>query len=310
LPALLACAILLGIGRGGIAQPGPQAGTLHLVVLEPPPLVRLAGRLASDADQPTRQEFVLISLHALRDNYLHELEAAALERPRSRERKAKLARWQRATGELVAHLDRVIASLLQGADTRIQVDSARQVILFVDATPVLISTPRATAERALEVRILDRFCAFNDCSFLHADGAPAGRAAATPAGAWQLSQDAGPTYQIGGRINCEFADIDARRAKAALCGRIYEELQRLSADLTAARRRGHAVDWRLLASQRPQGVDAPVIRLNGSGAYLRLSLPLIGRLSATDWQRTAAWLQRQSEGDSSALLLRDMHGLL
>lgn len=305
------CALLLGgicCARAAGEVPLPRIQ----VQLEPPPLVRLAAQLAG-ADIHARREFALVSLRAMRSSFLVELRAAAREQPATAERKAKLARWQGATRDLVRQLDGLIERLDDAPAVRIQVDGMRQIILLIDRTPVMLSTPTAQADRETGERILADFCAFNDCSFL--DGEDGSRRGfRRPPGSWLLRQDEGPIFQVesrdGGWVGCEFASLHARHAKASLCRRVADEVERLAADLAAARALGHDVDWSLLARQAPRVADEISLVLNDGGAYIRVALPLTGRLHAADWQRLVDWLGNRASGTSGELRLRDVHLLL
>ena len=64
---------------------------------QPPPLAVLASAV-QHADSSIQWDFVNITLEVLFETYQNELNDAAGEHLRNASRRAKLARWQRATG--------------------------------------------------------------------------------------------------------------------------------------------------------------------------------------------------------------------
>jgi hypothetical protein len=293
---------------GSPPAPDTAVTARYQVVLEPSRLGRLAGHLQA-APAALRQDFAQIALEALHDSYLDELRASTRERPSSAAGRSKLARWQAATRDLGGQLTAASRLLAQGAQVEVRVDRTRQILLFIDATPVVISAPSPSAEKELERQVVDRFCALHACPALDTAVDPGPVTGTTASGTWLLQQKEPPVYEITTQFGCAFDSLDQRRRKASACARLRGEVLDLAATLDAARARGHATDWTLLRQRRPLGGDDAAVLLNTDGAYVRLSLPLLSRLTQADWERAVDWLQQRREGMTGRVIVRDTQQL-
>lgn len=284
----------------GLAAAAAPAGTQ--VRPAPSVLAQLVGGLQT-ADATAQREFAVIAIEALLEAYRAAIQTAAQAAPKGAEPRQKLARWQRATAALVAALHRLREALDAGAQVGLDVDRQDQVLILVDAQVVLLSGPHVAADAAIERQVLERFCAFNDCAWLVGHTAGTATAAAEPvAGVWELRQSGRPSYGLDGRLQFEFDDLSDRDRKAAACYQAADELERLWTALQRAIDQGHSIDWRRLG-QAPlaEGPDQTVV-LNADGAYLRLPLPLLARVTAADWERILRWLREG--GFAAAQVLR------
>ena len=290
LPLLLS--LVLGATAGAAYPqaghaPGPTGGMAPQrggeVRLAPPALVRLAGKMG-EADPIARWDFADTLLDVLLETYRDELTASHAERIADKDRAARLARWQAATARLVEDLIAARRALGEGAEPTLQVDGAGQVLLFIGRLPVVFSPPRPGTENALMDLAVDRYCARHRCDTILSP-ASATASSRSPRGSWSLRQGMRPVYAIADRLHCRFTDLAGRETKAMRCEAVAVETERLRDAVVAAGRQGVAIDWPWMAGQPPRGVPEAVIELQPAGRYLRLALPLLSRLSASDWRR-------------------------
>jgi hypothetical protein len=279
------------------------------VPLRPSDFVLLA-RDVTGADRIRQWEFADLTLDALLDAYVAELEASRRESRSTPEQRAKLARWQRGTAELIESLRRLRLRLAAGADLAVRLDSRQQVLLFVDGEAVVVSGPRAETEPEIERRIVERFCATNDCGPLAVAGADTLMGPPEEAGLWVLDQESPPAFEIGTELRFEFRGLAARDRKAQAALRTAEELRQLHDALQQALSQGYRVDWDRLSGSRPVGGSDRRVILNTQGAYLPLDLPHLARLRDADWKRIVTWLRRGGPGVGGVLAIRQADDLL
>jgi hypothetical protein len=254
---ILLLGILLSAGTPGRAAP-PRvegSGPISLQQRQPTRLALLAQHLMS-VDENQRWEFAVITLDVLRDIYLAEMSAAAHERTSTRERRAKIARWQRATADLVEQLRQAGVRLAEGATFKVHVDPLGQILIMVDRQIFSVSGPNPAAEEAIEDRVIGEFCAYNDCSYLYAENEPATVPEPTYLGVWDLQSMQRPAYEAGGILRCEFSDLSDRQRKARACSEAAIELQQLDNALRQSEALGYRFDWENLASNPPASTRA------------------------------------------------------
>lgn len=296
LPALLAIAPAL-------AAPPPDGNRITVTTQNTPsPLAVLAGQLLS-ADPDQQWDFAAITLDVLLETYERELQAAAREKASTSARRAKLARWRRATRGLAAQLQASRLKLAEGAAFSLYVDPRDQILIVIDGQVVVVSGPRGMNDDEIAASILDRYCAYNDCSILGSNPTPVEAGRPTSAGIWLLSQQMRPSYQIGADLACEFDSIENRNRKAQVCEQLANELEQLAQALQQAVNQQHLVDWKHLM-RSPPNKTPPYIVLNRGGDFLELQLNLLNRFEGDDWQDMLEWLRRGIEGIPRRLVVR------
>jgi hypothetical protein len=278
--------LLLALGTAaGNAPSQPGIGPGGEVRLAPPALIRMA-RSMDGADPIERWDFADTLLDVLLEAYRNELLQSRSERLTDTGRAARLVRWQNATALVVDDLLAARRALGEGAMPTVQVDATGQLLLFVDRRPIVFSPPRPGTETALMDQALERYCARHDCAPFLADTA-ASEVYPTARGNWSLRQGAPPVYAIGDRLHCTFADLSRRAAKGASCEAAAIEVARLrEAHRSGEQVQGVAVDWTWVACDTLHTTGTTYRHQTAAqGRYLRLSLPLLTRLSAADWRR-------------------------
>jgi len=267
-----------------------------------PQISELARYLIS-AGEDQQWEFAAITLDVLLDAYTHELQTSAADRASTPARRAKLARWQRATQGLIAQLQGARTRLGQGAPFSLYVDLRHQVLIIVEGQAIVVSGPRSGTEKEISAPVVQHYCAFNDCSFLQTEVAVEKETEPEVAGNWALDQRMRPAYEIGDALRCEFDTLADRNRKAQLCSQLGIELQRLVEALRRAISQGHEIDWERLAISPPNTGSGSSVIVNEEGAYLQIELQLLSRAERHDWQNMLDWLKQRLDGNVVQLVI-------
>ena len=261
------------------------------------PVVVLAKSMQT-ADELARWDFADTLLDALIESYQDELTTALDEDITTPARKTKLARWQAATALRMEELVEARLLLSAGAPFDIQVDATDQVLLFVDQKPFAFSAPRPGTEATMSRRVVEDYCARNDCTVVEARDRKARADTPQVAGNWLLRQGHPPTYEIGATLRCRFADISQRERKAQACVLAAADIDDLHETITIASRRGYAVDWAQLAKRRQTTGMEIAIPLVEGGRFVRLTFRLIARLDDEAWTDLVEALQQRQASES------------
>jgi len=271
------------------------------VPVQPSPLSVLARQLTT-ADPDQQWEFAAITLDVLLDAYSRELSNSAGEKASTSARRAKLVRWQRATQGLINQIELARLHLAQGGRFNLYVDPRHQILIIVEGQTVVVSGPHASAEDQISSPILAQFCAYNDCSILHASTAHETKPQPGVQGVWILRQRTRPAFQIGDDLRCEFDTLENRVQKADVCTRLAGELQDLTTALGQAARQGHTIDWALVL-RSPPASRYPYLVLNSEGAYIEPDLKLLFKAKRDDWQDAIEWSRHRIEGRPGRLAI-------
>ncbi len=289
---LMVCPLMIGwttaCCSANVETPAPQA--VHRVAPEQAGLATLVDSIDRD-DYSLRWELAITALDVLLDVYHATLNDSAAERPSTGSRRAKLARWQVGTQGLVRRIESARLALLAGTGFDIYTDARKQILVLVEGQPIALTGLRSGDDRLIESTILQRFCAFSDCSAVQ----PATDATDSPpgvtAGHWRIRQGRPPAFEINGKLRCTFAAIDRRQEKAAACVRAAQEVTELASALMQLGRQAVSIDWPALAKQPPRLVGgAAALVLNERGDYLNWELPMLARLSDSDWRNLVTTL--------------------
>jgi len=282
------------------ADPSPSATRqIGPVALQPQQLVVLAEHVIS-SEENQRWEFAATALNMLLEIYADELQAASYEKASTPARRAKIERWQRATRNLAGQLQEASVRLAEGAPFTIHVDPRQQILIAVDGKIFSVSGPNPKSEKKIESRIINEFCAYNDCSFLHTGPAPSTSPDFAAAGVWDLHENRGPAYEIGHSMRCEFSSMSNRQNKALACSEAAVELQQLTAALQQSQTQGYHIDWERLADNPPASTTSTNLVITAEGGYLQVELPRLASIHRSDWQRLIQGL-RQAGGDDSGM---------
>jgi hypothetical protein len=295
----------LFVGFSAWAAPPPSGPRISMRAPAQIPRISELARHLISAGEDQQWEFAAITLDVLLDAYTRELQTAADDSASTRERRAKLARWQRATQGLISQIQDARTRLGQGAPFSLYVDLRHQVLIIVEGQAIVVSGPRSGGEKEISAPVVQHYCALNDCSFLQTQGTAEKEAESEVAGNWALDQRMRPAYEIGDQLRCEFDTLADRNRKAQLCSQLGAELERLVEALRMAISQGHTIDWERLAISPPNTAPRSSVIVNEEGAYLQIELQLLSRAERHDWQNMLDWLRQRLNGHVGQLVISE-----
>lgn len=259
-------------------------------------------RLLTVEDELVQWGFATIVVDELALFYETQLESSYRSRGSSAARRARLARWQRATQGYVDSLYALRMRLDEGEPLTLFVDHQSQVVIGAGEQLVLVGGPGSVITAEIERRVVDEFCGYNDCQWLGlrssaSGGFPSqdyGRSAGR--GIWTSRQVGPARYELGERFAFEFEGNGGRDDKALVSDQAVDELDYLADEFAQLRREGYPIEWDRIALALDSIRADQVLVLNSAGDYFDLNLPLLTRLREADWQRVVSWLSRGADG--------------
>jgi hypothetical protein len=230
-----------------------------------------------DAPTPLRTDLARLAILEMATAYA-DAAARARRDLRRRPTDRDLRRWAAAVSDLAAEMMALADSIGLTRPVEIVILFDQSLYLVAAGQAVVINAPRPREQRALERRIIERYCALNMCDperFEQAlpEPAPAPRAAMPR---WQFTQGAGPVCETEDGLSFQFSTTEDLRRKRQACAQVVAELDRLAHALTREQANGTAIDWDALAIARPSDTDSlAVVNLNHHGGALRMDLPAL-----------------------------------
>lgn len=232
------------------------------------------------ADTEVRAEFAVITLSELSAALSAEIDLVETEMAQGAAQ-AKLRGWVLAVGQYLRELEQVRGAVEQGFAVRLSLGPGNQPEVWVDDRAIIAVHPRPGHQALLEQAILAEFCSTRDCARFTAAAAiaapedgepiPVSRGAVRPA--WRFDAT-GPVCELRGLSVLFSASSDLGRNRA-LCEQFLLEAVRLVDEIAWQRRHGVEVDWRGLAMSTFPGRPGQVLRLNGAGDSIMVSMPVI-----------------------------------
>jgi len=295
--ALILCSLSLPLSWLDVSGSKVVADDAQLAARVAAPADHLAAlaQQVAQSDSTQQWDFVNIALDAQLDSYRRDLDDADVERPSDPKRRTKLARWRQATADLVAQLERSRLRLIDGASFSLFVDPQQQVFILIDGQPIALGATRPEAEQWLINQVIERYCAYNDCSRIDAALQAAHQPTQAESGGWLLQQHAPPAFEVTDDLRCQFGDIAQRAQKAKTCRRMADEILDLADAIELAQDHGYIVDWQWLMEAQPAHGDSGRVLINANGAYLRLPTHWLSGMDPDDWRRMVDWLQRADD---------------
>jgi hypothetical protein len=293
----------LFVGFSAWAAPAATGPRISMRAPAPVPKISALARHVISAGEYQQWEFAAVTLDVLLEAYTRELQASADDRASTPARRAKLARWQHATQGLIGQLEGARSRLNEGAPFSLYVDRRHQVLIVVAGQAIVVSGPRSGTEKDISAPVVQRYCAFNDCSFLGAEVTAEKVAEPKVTGSWALDARMRPAYEIGDELRCEFDTLAERNRKAQVCEQLSVELRRLEQGLRLATSQGHAIQWERLVIAPPRGGAWASVIVNEEGAYLQIELQLLSKAERHDWENTLDWLRQRLNGQVGRLVI-------
>lgn len=269
-----------------------------------PPLARLAARLA-DGPAPLRADLAGAAATELAAAYASEADRARAElrrRPGDRD----LRRWMRAVEGLAAEMAALAARVtpLTPVDVRVGPDGG--VHLIIEGRPVLVNSPRPREQRALEGRVIERFCSLNLCTADLLEDVPP-PTAETPSGParavplWSFSR-VGPVCSTDNGLEFQFDSAADLRGKRIACAAVVTELEHLADAITHGLAEGARVDWNALVLIATSDPDRQRLRLHRGGGELQVRAPAL--LAAPElFALSRSWLVARVRGERHHLVI-------
>ena len=232
------------------------------------------GMALGDAAEALRADFAVLAIAQMAEAHGAEAERARQEAPQLTQDRDP-TRWAGAVDAYAAQLLAIANGISPQTSVVIKSGAANEVYLVIDGTPVMVSSPVATQQAALEQQIIERFCTLYECNELLA-GYQAPLAPSRPdrsATHWSFSQDAGPVCSSAEGLEFQFRDMQNLPGYRMACAQIVAELDTLVRGIVRSRSSGVRVDWNSLAIQALAGSEHHQVRLNTAGAVLHAPLP-------------------------------------
>jgi len=263
-----------------------------------------AVRLLGDTAPDTQAAFASIAITELAEVYMAEADLARKQAGRSSER-AKLLGWSRGVNQLAAQLSLVLEDIEQGYPVDMSVTNGAAASVAVAGKTVILTHPRAGQQAAFEQRILQEFCARNDCGLLTVQDAgpePIPVSVSTVRPLWSFT-DSGPVCSHQG-IQVRFDGVQNVARRRGVCEQFLQEATTLANELVWQRRHGVTVEWgNLMIRPTPQRPEH-LLQLNAAGDSILATMPLI--YGSPDLLRhITPWLQSRLAGGAPVTVQLD-----
>lgn len=273
------------------------------------PLGQLAEGIASEP-AALRADLARIALTEMAAAYAGEAKQARHEIQRSEDR-AKLARWSSEVQKLADEYAGLAEILTETTPIEIGTGPEGSLFLHMADQLVVVSIPRLNEQAAFERQIVKRFCSLYRCEDLMdvpLIPPPAAGRVTSATTRWSFRQDAGPTCSSPDGLEFVYRNTDGLGQKRETCTRVVTELNALASAIETEIAAGTRVDWQRLAILTSADGDERVI-LNGTGQYLRLSLPALAPRREL-LERVRPWLAAKVTGATYTLVITHAEQLM
>lgn len=242
--------------------------------VDPEPRSRFERTVAALRDD-TAGPFARIALERLADAYAAEARLAR-EQARSADQGTQLRGWSVAVDGYARQMLLLLEDLNQGYPVRMIVGNGAASAVSVADRTVIISHPRPSQQGAFEQEILREFCATHHCDDTTAEERaqepiPVFTRLVKPA--WSFTQD-GPSCSHQG-ITVYFTSERNLANSRAICEQLMREAELLADEMAWQYRHAVSIDWRGLTIAATPGGPEHMVRLNGAGDVLLVSVPLL-----------------------------------
>lgn len=282
-----------------------QADEVHLKTST---LATMANYLMNESDL-LKRDFANIALLTMLRAYVVELDAIQESKLAMN---AKVARWYRATRNYVERISLAQGYVESGLPFSLTVTREGWLLIITEGLPMLISGPKAS-DTSISIAVKAEYCRYHDCSWLTADKlvfAEEQTSVLAKQETWVFQQQQNPAFEIDRQFQFMFSDFREKRLKQAVSRRAVVEIKEFLRELKKAKVRGYFINWELMSQEVPvAGVDQTVF-FNTGDIYLRLTLPLLGHLTISDWQHLMNWLKWSLGGEQTSLLIKEADSLL
>lgn len=259
-----------------------------------------------DTSTDEQADFTAAALSQLAEVYMAEADLARAEASRSQGKlRAKLLGWSIAVDQYANQLVLLMEDLEQGFPVALLQGREGAVTVSVAGRMVILSHPRADQQAAYEQRVLAEFCGSNDCRSMtvvadQPEPIPVTTARVNPV--WTFTEKG--QLCTGDTIEIRFTTIENLGLLRSICAQLLQELSALAAELAWQARHGVEVDWSALTITATPGRPEHLVRLNGAGDSILLTVPLLfGNQNLL--QDSKPWLRDRASGGESATMRLD-----
>lgn len=288
--AVLGCAVFCAVCcRGALALSAAQEDTAALSRFE------RTVALLKDGSTEQSLAFATIALARLADAYAGEARLAR-EQARGSDGSASLRSWSVAVDGYSRQMALLLDDIELGYPVRLVQGGGSSPAVAVGDRVVILGHPRPSQQDAFEQEILREFCAGFRCDFAvleqgAPDPIPVYTGHVRPA--WSFTQD-GPSCSYGG-ITVYFTSERNLANSRTICEQLMREAELLADEMAWQYRHAVSIDWQGLSIEATAGGPEHMVRLNGSGDVLLVSVPLLfstpGLLPAI-----VPWVQQRLDG--------------
>lgn len=231
---------------------------------------------ALQAGSPERGvAFATIALATLADAYAGEA-TLARQQAGGVEGGADLRSWSVAVDGYARQLSLLLEDIEQGYPVNLIVGNGATPAVAVADRVVILTHPRPSQQAVFETEILREFCGVHRCDDTAMEAAPAEPIPVYTGHirpAWSFTQD-GPSCSHDG-ITVYFASERNLANSRTICEQLMREAELLADEMAWQYRHAVPIDWGGLSIAATPGGPEHMVRLNGAGDVLLVSVPLL-----------------------------------
>ncbi|WP_198264567.1 hypothetical protein [sulfur-oxidizing endosymbiont of Gigantopelta aegis] len=262
----------------------------------------------SDSEQSLSQkkyDFIRIALVEIIAAYEQEIDKSLQHKQKSLKKRVKTRRWQLATQTYLATLNDNLHRMDSGASLDFLISQQNQIMLLIDARPVIVSGPNAGSDTVIEKKIVTQFCLVNDCKayfkasdqsdILKSDNAiqSARHVLEDVSGTWNMRSSLRAEYVTSNGLSFKFSNVRDRVAKQAWVYRILAELLLLQGQLRMIQEKGNLIHWQSMKLLKlPETDNASKIIINQQGDFVKVTIPELAK-SPLLFMELVPWIQQQ-----------------
>jgi len=277
------------------------------------PASRFERTVAALQDDTTGQgeAFAGIALAKLADAYASEARLAWEQAGRSR-RDPNLRGWSAAVDGYARQMSRLLEDIDTGFPVRlIPGDGAAAAAVAVAGQVVILNHPRPSQQGAFEQEVLREFCSRYRCDFVAESPADSARIEDNEPipvytgyvqPAWSFTQEGPSCSHLG--VTVKFKNERNLANSRAICEQLMREIKLLADEMAWQVRHAVPVEWPGITVEAATGGPEHIVRLNGAGDVLLLSIPLLYSTPEVLAQ-LIPWVRQRVEGGQVADVVLD-----
>lgn len=236
-------------------------------------------QIASDIEQrgsfQDKQLFARIAVSEMSTAYEHEailIQETLRQANKKNKDKRKYSAWGKGTLAYAEQMHQLDIQIEQAARIDIITEDQTEVLLMIDNTPVVVSSPVINQQARFEQQIMQRACEYFACneSVLASIQKPTSKLIQVKA-AWKLEANQYVFYTFSG-IHFPFKNQEQRNKKEKFALQLARDLNLLSKELDRLNSQNLPIEWHKLAIKQvnEQGVCEVIFNSFGDAVYMEL----------------------------------------